>query len=161
MGRGIWWVLMLVWCAEIGEDGAGDSDLRFSKWAEWGMWFSKWSSCIRYCISFILWLFWTTSYKQLIHELLLGLFTDWHIFLNLDNSMPVNISVIFISHLLFMQHNGLLIVWIDLMPIFLISYLYWNCDTMSLLCKTLVLPSIYPVANSSRSSTNWTKLFVS
>jgi hypothetical protein len=25
---------MLVWCAEIGEDGAGDSDLGFSKWAE-------------------------------------------------------------------------------------------------------------------------------
>jgi len=25
---------MLVWCVEIGEDGAGDSDLRFSKWAE-------------------------------------------------------------------------------------------------------------------------------
>jgi len=25
---------MLVWCAEIGEDGACDSDLGFSKWAE-------------------------------------------------------------------------------------------------------------------------------
>jgi hypothetical protein len=34
MGRGSWWFFMLVWCAEIGKDGSGDSDLGFSKWAE-------------------------------------------------------------------------------------------------------------------------------
>jgi hypothetical protein len=35
MARGFEVFLRVVWCAEIGgEDGAGESDLGFSKWAE-------------------------------------------------------------------------------------------------------------------------------